>query len=70
MNNTTKGEAMITLSQNGFTLTVTDDKRRYSFRCDATGKGYGFGACHSECVDAFDDNSLADMIESYGDELQ
>ena len=58
------------IKQNGFTLSQHESfpsrsSRLYSFKCDNTGNGYDFGACHTECVDAFVTNSLTEMIKNY-----
>lgn len=62
----------IKLHHAGYTLTQTPkDKscRHWHFMCDATGKGYNFGPCHSECVDAMRSNDLTILIDNYKHQL-
>ena len=51
--------------QKGYNLTQNLKTHEYTFTCTTTNKGYGFGVCHSECVDAFRDCSLKAMIARY-----
>ena len=56
--------------QKGYSLRQNHDfpsrsSRLYTFTCTTTGKAYDFGSCHSECVRAFENASLREMIEHY-----
>ena len=53
------------LIQKGYKLKQNLNTLEYTFTCTATNKGYGFGKSHSECVNAFRDSSLKEMIENY-----